>query len=163
MYKRQVEQRLVGGKARHHLVNGLDEVDDVEHGAVGHGGRDVPGDGVGQRGAHVALRQLLGPGALAVENVAVALHEDVAGAQHVGQLAHLLRVGDGLVEGLVEVVRAQDGHVGVGGFFLLVGVPVDHCQVVVVIFLAHKAAGILAEGAHLVFEGAGICLLYTSS
>ena len=74
-------------------------------------------------------------------------------AQHVGQLAHLLGVGDGLVEGLGEVVADQNGQVGVVALFLLEAVAVDHCQVVVVVFLGHKAAGILAEGAHLVAPG----------
>ena len=47
---RGVEERLVGGEARHHVIHGLDEVDDVDHGAVGHGGGDVTGHGVHQRG-----------------------------------------------------------------------------------------------------------------
>ena len=52
---RRVQQRLIGGKAGHDLVHGLDEVDDIEHGAVRHGGRDVARDGVRQRGADVRL------------------------------------------------------------------------------------------------------------
>ena len=39
---------------------------------------------------------------------------------------------------------------------LLVGMAVDHRQVVVVILLAHKPARVLAEGAHLIFEGGRI-------
>ena len=53
---RGVQQRLIRGEAGHDLVHGLDEVDDVEHGAVRHGGRDVASDGVRQRGTDVRLR-----------------------------------------------------------------------------------------------------------
>ena len=97
---RAVQQRLVGGKAGHHHIQHLDELDDVGHGAVGHGGGDVTGHGVLQRRADVRAGQLVGPGALAVQNIAVALHQNVARAQHVRQLTDLLRVGDGLVERL---------------------------------------------------------------
>ena len=45
-----IEQRLIAGEAGHHLVHGLDEIDDVDHGPVGHGGGDIPGHGVGQGG-----------------------------------------------------------------------------------------------------------------
>ena len=71
-------------------------------------------------------------------------------AQHVGQLADLLGVGDGLVEGLGEVVGDEDGEVGVFALLLLEAVAVDHGEVVVVVFLRHEAAGVLAEGADLV-------------
>ena len=76
--------------------------------------------------------------------------------QHVGELPHLLGVLNGLVEGLGKVVGAEDGQVGVLGLQVLVGVAVDHRQIVVVILLADKAAGVLAEGAHLVLKGLGI-------
>ena len=102
------------------------------------------------------MRQLLGPGALAVQNVAVALDQDVARAQHVGQLTHLLGVGDGLVEGFGEVVGDEDGQVGVLALLLLEAVAIDHGQIVVVVLLSHKAAGVLAEGAHLVLPGLGV-------
>ena len=75
----------------------------------------------------------------------------MACAQHIGQLAHLLGVGDGLVEGLGKVVGHQNGKVGVRTLLFLEAVAVDHGKVVVVVFLRHKAAGVLAEGAHLVF------------
>ena len=80
----------------------------------------------------------------------------MARAQHVGQFPHPLGVGDGLVEGIGEVVGAEDGQIGVVAFQLLVAVAVDHRQIVVVVLLAHKAPGILAEGAHLVLEGPGV-------
>ena len=150
---RAVQQGLVGGEAGDDHVQHLDELDDVGHGAVGHGGGDVAGHGVLQGGLDVGLGQLLRPGALAVEDVAVALHHDVACAQHIGQLAHLLGVGDGLVEGLGEVVGDEDGEVGVLALLLLEAVAVDHGQVVVVVLLCHEAAGVLAEGADLVLPG----------
>ena len=153
---RGVQQRLIGGEARHHVVHGLDEVDDVDHGPVGHGGGDVAGHGVRQGGPDVGLGQLLLPGALAVQDVPEPLDQDLAVGQHVGQLAHLLCVGDGLVEGDGEVVGAQDGEVRVVALQVLVGVAVHHRQVVVVVLLADEAAGVLAEGADLVLEGLGI-------
>ena len=51
---------------------------------------------------------------------------------------------------------AENGQVGVVALLLLVGVAVDHRQVVVVVFLTDKAAGVLAEGTDLVLEGPGI-------
>ena len=151
-----VKQGLVGGKAGHDHIQHLDELDDVGHGAVRHGGGDITGYGILQGGLDVGLRQLLGPGALAVQNVAVALDQDVARAQHVGQLTHLLGVGDGLVEGFGEVVGDEDGQVGVLALLLLEAVAIDHGQIVVVVLLSHKAAGVLAEGAHLVLPGLGV-------
>ena len=69
--------------------------------------------------------------------------------QHVGQLPHLLGVGNGLIEGEREIVAAQNGQIGVVAFQLLVAVAVDHRQVVVVVLLAGEAAG------DLVLEGPG--------
>jgi hypothetical protein len=43
----------------------------------------------------------------------------VAGTQHVDELAHALRVEDGLVEGALEVERAEHCHVGVGALAIL--------------------------------------------
>ena len=153
---RGVKQRLRGGEAGNHLVHGLDEVDDVGHGPVGHGGSDVAGHRVGQGGAHVGEVQLLGPRPLAVQDVAEALDHDVARPQHVGQLPHPLGVGDGLVEGEGEVVGTENGQVGVVAFELLVAVAVDHRQVVVVVLLADEAAGVLTEGADLVLKRLGV-------
>ena len=50
---RGIQQRLIGGKARHHIIHSLNEVDDVGHGPVGHGGGNVAGHGVRQSGADV--------------------------------------------------------------------------------------------------------------
>jgi hypothetical protein len=134
------------------VVHRLDEVDDVQHGTVGHRRRDVARDGVRQGRPDVGHGKLLRPGPLAVQDIAVALDKDVPGAQHGGQLADFLRVGDGLVEGLVEVVGAEDGEVGVVGLEVFVGMTVHDGEVVVVVFLADEAARVLAERAHLVFK-----------
>ena len=138
------------------MIHRLNEVDDVDHGAVGHGGGDIAGHGVFQCGAHVGLAQFLFPGAFAVENIAVTLYHDSTVPQHIGELAHFLGVGDGLVEGRSEVVGTEDRQIGVIGFQLFIGMTVDHSQIVIVIFLADEAAGVLAEGAHLIAEGVGI-------
>ncbi len=49
-------------------------------------------------------------------------------------------------------MRVQNREVGVLGLALLVGMPVHHREAAIVIFLAHKAARVLTEGAHLVAE-----------
>ena len=84
-----------------------------------------PGDRVRQGRADVALRELLFPRAFAVEDIAEALHEDVAVGEHVGQLADLLRVGNRLIERDGEIVAAQHGNVGVVALEILVAVAVD--------------------------------------
>ena len=138
------------------MVYGLNEVDDVDHGAVGHGRGDVAGHGVFQCGPHVGLTQFLFPGAFAVENIAVTLYHNPAVPQHIGELAYFLGVSDGLIEGGSEIVGTENRQVRVVGFQLFIGVTVDHSQIVIIIFLADEAAGVLAEGAHLVAEGVGI-------
>ena len=70
-------------------------------------------------GIYVGLCQFLLPSALAVQNIAVALHHDVACAQHIGQLAHLLCVGDGLVEGLGKLWDTKMARLVFGLFFSL--------------------------------------------
>ena len=75
-------------------------------------------------------------------------------------LIHILL--DGLIEGDPEIMRTENGQVGVAGLLYLIGMAVDQGQVIVVILLAHKTARILAEGTHLVAPGLRICLLYTS-
>jgi hypothetical protein len=48
------------------------------------------------------------PGALAVEDVAVALDEDLAVREHVGELPDLLRIFDRLVERIGEIVGSRE-------------------------------------------------------
>ena len=74
-------------------------------------------------------------------------------AEHVGQFADLLRIGNGLVKRHGEIVRAQNGKVGIVGLAFLIGMSVDDRQVIIVILLTHEPAGVLAEGTHLVFKG----------
>lgn len=92
---------------------------------------------------------------LAVQKIAVALHQNVSRAQHVRQLAHLLRVFDRLIERLVEVVGAQNGEVCVIGFFIFIGMAVHDGEVVIVIFLADKAAGFWQNVRTLFLNGFG--------
>ena len=98
------------------------------------------------------MGKLFLPCALAVEDIAEALDEDMTRSEHIGQLSDLLRVFDRLIERHIEVVRAKDCKIGIVGFQLLIGMSVDDGEIVVVILLTDKAAGILTEGAHLVFE-----------
>ena len=76
----------------------------------------------------------------------------MARAQRVAQLADFFRIRDGLIKRLEEVVRTQNREVGVLGLAFLIGMPVHHRQAAIVVFLAHEAARILTEGAHLVAE-----------
>ena len=62
----------------------------------------------------------------------------------------------GWLKGLGEVVGYQDGQVGVLALFLLIAVAVHHRQVVVVVFLRHKAAGFWQKVRTLFFQGAGV-------
>lgn len=115
-----VEQRLLRGEAGHDVVDCLDEVDYVEHRAVGHGGGYVARDGVGESGSDIRAVKLLLPCALSVEDIAVALDENVSRAEHICQLADLLCVFDRLVERLIEVVGAEYREVRVVALELFV-------------------------------------------
>ncbi|MPM86470.1 hypothetical protein SDC9_133559 [bioreactor metagenome] len=77
-------------------------------------------------------------------------------AQHIGQLAHLLGIGNGLVEGDAEIVGAQNRQIRIVGLQVLIAVTVDHRQIVVVVLLRDKASGVLAEGPDLVLKRPGI-------
>ena len=72
--------------------------------------------------------------------------------KHIGQFSDFLRVSDGLIERVVEVVGNKNGKICVVGFKFLVGVTVDYGKIVVIVFLADKTARILAESANLVLE-----------
>ena len=62
----------------------------------------------------------------------------------------------GWLKGSVKLWEHEDGQVGVLALLLLEAVAIDHGQIVVVVLLSHKAAGVLAEGAHLVLPGLGV-------
>ena len=73
--------------------------------------------------------------------------------EHIRKLADLLCVCDRLVEGVAEIMRNENGYVCVVGFDILERVTVDDGKVIVIVFLTHETAGVLAESAHLVLEG----------
>ena len=77
-------------------------------------------------------------------------------SQHIGQFTDLLSVSDWLVERGGKVVGTENRKVGIFRFAILIRVAVDHCKIIVVILLADKTAGILTEGADLVFKRARI-------
>ena len=77
-------------------------------------------------------------------------------AQHIRELPYLLRVSNRLIEGVGKVMRTENGNVGIVRFQFLVAVAVDHREIVVVIFLRNKSAGVLAESADFIFERLGI-------
>ena len=153
---RRIKQGFVARKSRHDFVHRLYEIDDVRHRAVRHSRRDVARNRVFQRGTDVGHSEFLLPGAFARENIPVTLHEDFARAQHIRELPYFLRVFYRLVEGLVEGMRAKYGEVGVFAFQFLIAVTVDDREVVVVVFLRHETAGVLAENADFVFERCGV-------
>ena len=138
------------------MIHRLNEIDDIGHRSVGHCGGDIARNSIGKSWLYVGLSKLLGPGSLAVENIAEALNEDVSVRKHVCELANLLSIGYRLIEGNGEIVGAEDGKIGVVALQLLIGMTVYNGEIVIVVFLSNEAAGILAEGAHLILEGLGI-------
>ena len=56
-------------------------------------------------------------------------------AEHIRQLADLLRIGDRLVERHGEIVRAEDGQIRVGRLELLIRMTVDDGEIVVIVLL----------------------------
>ena len=68
-----VEQGFVGGEARTTWSMAWMKLMMLIMARVGHGGGDITGHGVHQGGLQVGLGQLLGPGALAVQDIAEAL------------------------------------------------------------------------------------------
>ena len=67
----------------------------------------------------------------------------MTGTQHVGQLAHLLCICDGLVKRLGKVVAYQDRKVGILTLQILKAVSIYNCQIVIIILLCYKSARIL--------------------
>ncbi len=152
----RVEKCFVGSEAGSNMVNSLNKVDNICHGSVRHCGCDIACNCVRKRRLEVGLRKLLFPCALTVKYITEALNEDVTRTEHVCQLADLLSVSDRLIERVRKVMRAKNGKVCVVTFELLIRMTVDNGKIVVVILLAYKAAGVLAEGSYLVFERTGI-------
>ena len=72
--------------------------------------------------------------------------------EHIGKLADLLSILNRLIKGIVKVVRAKYCNVSIVGFLFFIRVTVNNGKVIIVVFLAYKAAGILAEGSYLVFK-----------
>ena len=97
-----VKQSFVSCKARHNLVNRLNEVDDVEHCSVRHTCGDVARNRVFKRGTDVREAEFSLPSTLSAQNIAVALHHDFACAEHVGKLANALCVCNRLFKRLRE-------------------------------------------------------------
>ena len=153
-----IQQGRAAGDPGHDLVQHFQCFVDGQHDAVGQHQAQVAGDGVSQRGPHGVLGQPVGCGAPSAFEIAITLHDHLVAGKHVAHLGDIAPVFDGCLEWLCEILRYQQGKVGVGGFefFILVGVPVDHCQELAVFFFHHFAARIPAEGAHLVFKGRGV-------
>ena len=103
-----VEKGFNGSEPWNDMIHRLNKIDNVDHSPVGHGGRDVTGHGVGECRPQVGPGQFLLPSPLSIENIAKALHENMSGAQHIGQLSDLLGIGDGLMKGLIEIVGAEN-------------------------------------------------------
>ncbi len=82
------------------MIYGLDEVDNVCHGTIRHGCGDVACHCIRKGGTHVGLAQLFLPGALSAQDIPITLYQKLAVAQHIGELAHLLCIGDGLVDNI---------------------------------------------------------------
>ena len=119
-------------------------------------GEHIARNGIGKRRSDVRLRKFFRPSSFSVKNIAETLNKDMTRRKHIGQFSDFLRVSDGLIERVVEVVGNKNGKICVVGFKFLVGVTVDYGKIVVIVFLADKTARILAESANLVLERLGI-------
>ena len=74
----RIEQRLIGGETGDNFVHRLDEVDNIYHRPVRHGGGDISGNSVHQRGADVGVGKLLLPGEMCLRDRLKAVDEVVA-------------------------------------------------------------------------------------
>ena len=152
----RIKQSFGTCKSGYYHIHLLNEVEYTRHRSVRHCRGYISCNCVRKSGFYVGLLKFLLPRALAVEYIAVTLYHNVSGTEHIGQLAYLLCVFDRLIERLAEVVRYQNRKVGIGRLLILVRMSVDYCEIVVVILLCYKSAGILTESTHFVFERVGI-------
>lgn len=152
----RIQEGFVARKSGDDLVYRLYKAEDIGEGTIRHCRRYISRYRVFERRSDVREIEFLLPSALACENIAVALHEDFARAEHIGEFAYLDCVFDRLLERLGEGVRTKDCEVGVLALELLITVSVDDGEVVVVILLGDESAGVLAENADFVFERRGI-------
>ena len=149
---RAVKQRFRACKSRHNVVHCLNEIDNIGHCPVWHGGSDVAGNRVGQGRAQIALRQFFLPRAFALQNIAETLHQNVPVSQHIRQFAHFLCIGDRLVKRHGKIVRAENGKIRVLALEFFIRMAVYNGKVIIIIFLRNKSARVLAKRAHLVFK-----------
>ena len=149
---RAVKQCLIPCKSRNDLVDGLNEVDDVEHGSIRHCRRYIAGYRVFERRANVGETEFSLPRALARQYISVTLNEDFARAKHICEFADLLSVFYRLFERFGKGMRAKNREVCIFALLLLVTVSVDDCEVVVIVLLRDKSARVLAEYTHFVLE-----------
>ena len=148
----RVQKRFRTCKTGNDFVHSLNEIDYVYHCAVRHCSSYIARNGIGKRRSDVRLRKFFRPSSFSVKNIAETLNKDMTRRKHIGQFSDFLRVSDGLIERVVEVVGNKNGKICVVGFKFLVGVTVDYGKIVVIVFLADKTARILAESANLVLE-----------
>ncbi len=152
----RIQEGFVARKSGNDLVYRLYKAEDIGEGTIRHCRRYIPRYRVFERRSDVGEVEFLLPSALACENIAVALHEDFARAEHICEFAYLDCVFDRLLERLGKGVRTKDCKVGVLAFEFLITMSVDDGEVVVVILLRDESAGVLAEYANFVFERCGI-------
>src|SRR5665648_58666 len=145
-----VQQRVAPVHAGREVVHGLEHVEDVAQVAVRQHEGQVAGGGALERGLDRASADAVHGAAVALLQVAQALHDDVL-AEQVGEPCDALAVGDGVVERLGEIGAHEQREVGTVG--LLGGVAVTvHGDHVAVVLERHLAVRVHAEGAHTVVE-----------
>ena len=152
-----VKQRFLACKAGYHLIYSLYEFDYIHKSSVRHCGCKVTCHRVRKGRTNVTARQILLPCALTCQNITVSLNEDVTVGKHIHKFADFLCIRYRLIKRRTEIVAAKNSEVRIVALCIFIAVPVYHGKrIVVVILLADKAAGILAECTHLICERFGI-------
>ena len=85
------------------------------------------------------------PSPFAVQYIAEALNQDTPRGQHIGQFAHFLRVFNGLIKRVAEVVRTQNGKISVWGLKVFVRWPFTTAKPLSVFSSAYKPARVLQK------------------
>jgi hypothetical protein len=151
---RCVEQGLVVGYARHHLVQLLQAVDDIGEDPFGQGHGDVAADHIGQGRFDIPLADPV-PGAAAPPlEVPEALQNGFAAADEGGQAPDGLAVCLVVRDRFGEHHLGKEGEIGIGGFAVVVGVAVDTHEIAVALQADETAlVGTESSGLVVVFAG----------
>ena len=146
-----VEEGIIVGGAGGDLIQGVNHLNDAVQQALRQHQAQIT-RGRLEGGGHQALVNALLVASAAPDQVAEAL-DDYAAAQHIRQAGDALAVAVAVFKGLGEMLRHQQGEVGIlglhGAVFIAVAV---YGYDAVGIFIDHNAVGVHAEGADIVLK-----------